>query len=578
MKVLCKMALMALLTCPQTATAMTVTKTQGWLESLCIQWLPVNNAASYLVAYSGEGCTDVVIDRELIRHYPGYVRADILGLKAGIYTVSIKALDSTGNKMDETTVTAISVRPHIREGFAFINDYYPGAYNADGTVKMDAKVLYINKENVNSVTCDISIDKKGPKTYTGLANILKARGKGYEDTPFVIRVIGCIKKADVDGLKSGNYIEFTGADKADNKRIRNITIEGVGNDATLHGFGIFLKRSKSIEVRNLGIMLFGDDGISMEANNANNWVHHCDFFYGSPGGDADQKKGDGSIDMKYETTYITISYNHFWDCGKCTFAGGTGSQETKDPIYFTYHHNWFDHCDSRLPRVCHSTVHVYNNYYDGNPTMCILNTEDASTFVECNYFRNCPWPIEINMQGTNYERWPKGEQTGGLIKAFNNHFEGNYKLYTQTDHPGDYDAYVVTDRNEQIPATEVSRYGGNTYSNFDTDADMYAYETDVPEDVPGVVMADAGRMEGGDLKWTFNNETDDASSDIDENLKAALLNYESKVGKDNDVITSLGIIRHKQMGNDRFYTLGGSLKIQNGIGIYIWNGKKVVLK
>jgi pectate lyase len=31
-------------------------------------------------------------------------------------------------------------------------------------------------------------------------------------------------------------------------------------------------------------------------------VHNNDFFYGAPGGDADQVKGDGSIDMKYNTT------------------------------------------------------------------------------------------------------------------------------------------------------------------------------------------------------------------------------------------------------------------------------------
>ena len=509
--------------------ALTITKAQGWLESLCVEWTPVSGADKYQVTYSGEDVTEATIAQELIREYPDYMRADILGLKAGSYTVTIKALDEGGNVIDEATTSSLTVKSHVREGFAFTNGMVPGAYNFDGTPKTGAKIIYLTHSNANTVTCQVSVDNKGPKTYTGLANILKAREKGYDESPLIIRIIGCIKNADVDGLKGGNDFPVTGADRADNKRIRNITIEGVGNDATLHGIGIHLKRSLCIEVRNLGFMLFGDDAVQMEGDNAYNWIHNCDFFYGAPGSDSDQKKGDGSIDMKYNTTHITISYNHFWDSGKCTFAGGTGGDETTDPIYFTYHHNWFDHCDSRLPRLCRAWTHIYNNYNDGNPTMCVLATEYSCAFVEANYYRNCPWPLEMNAQGTNRERWPNASQTGGFIKAYNNHFTGNYKLYTQNDHPGDYDAYVVTDRNEKVPDTEKTLSGGNKYSNFDTADDMFSYHVDAPEDVPAIVMAGAGRMEGGDLKWTFNNETDDASSAIIDELKAAIVNYESKV-------------------------------------------------
>lgn len=509
--------------------ALTITKAQGWLESLCVEWTPVSEADKYQVSYSGEGVTDTTIAQELIRQYPDYMRADILGLKAGSYTVTIKALNESGTVIDEATSGSLQVRNYVREGFAFTDGMVPGGYNLDGTPKTGAKIIYLTHDNANTVTCQVSVDNKGPKTYTGLANILKAREKGYDETPLIIRIIGCIKNADVDGLKSGNDLPVTGADRANNKRIRNITIEGVGNDATLHGIGIHLKRSLRIEVRNLGIMLFRDDAVQMEGDNAYNWVHNCDFFYGAPGSDSDQKKGDGSIDMKYNTTHITISYNHFWDSGKCTFAGGTGGDETTDPIYFTYHHNWFDHCDSRLPRLCRAWTHIYNNYNGGNPTMCVLATEYSCAFVEANYYRNCPWPLEMNAQGTNRERWPNASQTGGFIKAYNNMFIGNYKLYTQNDHPGDYDAYVVEDRNDKVPESEKTLSGAHKYSNFDTADDMYSYTADAPEDVPAVVMADAGRMEGGDLKWTFHNETDDASTAIIDELKAAITNYESKL-------------------------------------------------
>lgn len=509
--------------------ALTITKQQGWLESLCIEWSPVSGAATYQLTYSGEGVTNATVAQELIRQYPDHLRADVLGLKAGSYTIAIKALDEAGAVIDEATSSSLQVENHVREGFAFTDDMVPGAYNLDGTPKAGAKIIYLTHNNANTVTCQVAVDNKGPKTYTGLANILKAREKGYDETPLIIRILGCIKNADVDGLKSGNDFPITGADRSFEKRIRNITIEGVGNDATLHGIGIHMKRSLCIEVRNLGIMLFRDDAIQMEGDNAYNWVHHCDFFYGAPGSDSDQKKGDGSIDMKYNTTHITVSYNHFWDSGKCSFAGGTGSDETTDPIYFTYHHNWFDHCDSRLPRLCRAWTHIYNNYNDGNPTMCVLATEYSCAFVEANYYRNCPWPLEMNAQGTNRERWPNASQTGGFIKAYNNMFIGNYKLYTQNDHPGDYDAYVVENRNDKVPDTEKTLSGGYKFSNFDTADGMYSYHVDAPEDVPAVVSANAGRMEGGDLKWIFHNETDDVSSAIIDELKAAITNYESKL-------------------------------------------------
>jgi pectate lyase len=271
-------------------------------------------------------------------------------------------------------------------------------------------------------------------------------------------------------------------------------------------------------------MLFGDDGVSMEGDNSNIWVHNCDFLYGAIGGDSDQIKGDGSIDMKYNTTNITISFNHFWDSGKTTFAGG----ETEvNPIYFTYHHNWFDHSDSRHPRLCHATVHVYNNYYDANASMGLLNTENTSAFVEANYYRNTPYPMMINMQGSNYDIWPDGTQNGGMTKAFNNMMVGPYTTIYQTARPTDFDAYLVATRNEQIPNTVVSRTGANAYSNFDTAPTMYAYTPDAPSDVPTIVSTYAGRTKGGDFKWTFSNSVDDGSKVINTALKDAIAGYQS---------------------------------------------------
>lgn len=509
----------------QSTSAVTILREGGWLETVYATWSPVSAAQKYQVYVSGNGLSNYKIDEPLIRSYGSYFRADVPGLAAGTYTLKIvPVIGGTEVPAEAATTGELTTRAHTREGFAFVSNnsrYIPGAYNEDGTPKTGAKIIYVTAKNANTVSCDIIGERGTAVSTTGLNNILSAKGKGYDKLPLIIRMIGLIKKENIDGIK--NYVNFIGANTTA-RLLENVTIEGIGEDATAYGFGFFTKRSKGVEIRNFGIMMFGDDGVSMEADNFNIWVHNCDFFYGAPGSDADQVKGDGSIDMKYNTTNITISYNHFWDSGKSTFAGGA---EESNPIYFSYHHNWFDHSDSRHPRTCWATVHFYNNYLDGNRTMCLLNTEASSVFMEANNFRNCPYPMMINMQGTNYEKWPSGTQNGGMTKAFNNKIDVFTKLLYQTDRPTDFDAYLVTTRDEKIPSTVVSRKGANTYSNFDTEATMYTYRADSPDSVPAIVMANAGRMNGGDLQWTFVNAVDDASTVIIPALKTAILNYTS---------------------------------------------------
>lgn len=115
--------------------AMTITKQQGWSESLCVEWSPVSGAAKYQLTYSGEGITDMPTSQELIRQYPDHMRADVPGLKAGSYTVTIKALSEDNSVIDEATSFSLTVKSHVREGFAFTDGMVPGGYNLDGTPK-----------------------------------------------------------------------------------------------------------------------------------------------------------------------------------------------------------------------------------------------------------------------------------------------------------------------------------------------------------------------------------------------------------------------------------------------------------
>lgn len=516
--------------------AITIDKYGGWLESAYVSWQPVNSAVGYEVSYSGNGIDKCITDVSLVRQYPDGLRVDIPGLRAGEYTITIEALDNDGVLLESVTTPSVTVLPHNREGFAFDNGNVPGGYNLDGTPKDDARIIYVSANTVNTVSCEVKDNKGKATVYTGLGNILSAYGKGADKTPLIIRVIGTITSEEIDGLKDGNYINFQGRNST-TAMIENITLEGIGMDATLYGYGICFKRAHNIEIRNIGIMLFGDDAVSMDTDNSNIWLHNIDFFYGAPGSDADQVKGDGSIDMKYNSTSITISYNHFFDSGKVMGCGGaTGEDEN---LKITFHHNWFDHADSRCPRLHYTTAHIYNNYYDGVSVYGIGNTTESSAFVENNYFRNCDRPMMISGQGTDSYDVSAGTYTlkgtfsgqdGGMTKAYNNIFAENIpRLVYYDEHPTQFDAYLADYREEVVPETVVSLKGAWPYSNFDTDASMYESVPDAPEEVPLVVTTYAGRMDGGDFKWNFDNTVDDADHEVNTALKSAIVGYTSSL-------------------------------------------------
>lgn len=559
--------------------AMTIGLYGGWMETAFVTWQPVDNAVYYKVSYSGDGISEQEIASSLIRKYPEYMRADIPGLKAGVYTVTVKALDGTGKEIDTAVAPAISVLPNNREGFAFSGGNVPGAYTLDGTPKEGARIIYVSAGTVNSVTCDIADNKGKLTSYTGLANILSAYGKGYDKTPLIIRIIGTVRAEEFEGLKDGNYINLQGSNNS-SRLIENITLEGVGSDATLYGYGICFKRAHNIEIRNVGIMLFGDDAISMDTDNTNIWLHNIDFFYGKPGRDADQVKGDGSIDMKYNSSEITISYNHFWDSGKVMGCGGTTGED--HTLLISFHHNWFDHADSRCPRLHFTTAHIYNNYYDGVSVYGMGNTTESSAFVEGNYFRNVKRPMMISGQGTDSYDEKTGTytlkgtfsgQAGGMTKAYDNIFaENTPKLVYQTQHATQFDAYIVNSRNERVPETVTSVKGAWAYSNFDTAETMYESTPDAPADVPEKVTAYAGRMDGGDLKWHFDNSIDDENHDVNTALKEAITSYQGTlvaIQGDNGFTTGISNIRCFDEGDAVFYDLNGRRMANAAKGVNI---------
>ncbi|WP_374174601.1 T9SS type A sorting domain-containing protein [Flavobacterium tructae] len=537
--------LLLLLTVPLWAQQVQITESSGWLESAFVKWQPVSNAQTYNVYYSGNGVTDKKIDDQLIRNYGSYFRADIPGLKAGSYTVKIKPVIS-GAEGTGSTTGSLTVAAQDRNGFAFEGGRVPGGYKADGTPKDNAVILYITQNTKNTISMNITGASANP--CVGLQNILYAIKKGKDTRPFIIRLIGNI--TDMSVMEGGDVVIENA-----NNAASYLTLEGIGNDAVANGWGVRLKSASNIEVSNLGFMNCNStagDNVGMQQDNDHVWVHNCDLFYGNAGSDADQIKGDGALDNK-TSTYITLSYNHFWDNGKASLLGL--SEGTTSGLYITYHHNWFDHSDSRHPRVRYYSAHIYNNYFDGVAKYGSGSTLGSSLFVEGNYFRNSKHPMLTSLQGTDI--WDEANQVnnagtmgtfsgeaGGSIKAFNNTFDASngtnnmrfvayndpnplYNISGKISSTTDFDAYVATTRGETVSSAVKSKSGANTYNNFDTDAALYVKNLTIeqPATAKTKVTQYAGRVSGGDLKWTFDNSIDDTSSIVITALKSALTNY-----------------------------------------------------
>lgn len=480
-----------------------ITEAKGWQESAYLKWAPFEGASSYNV-YVG----DKKIDAQLVRQYKSYYRADVLGLKEGTYSVKVVPVNAEGKEIaGANTASNLVVKSYNREGFAHFKYAGVGAYNNDGTLKAGAKVLYITAKTAKTVSTTVNTGKL--ETITGLQSIIDAYQKGEDTTPIVFRIIGKVSLSDLDKISSsaeGLQIKGKGAHS-----VMNMTFEGVGDDATVYGFGFLLRNTKSVEFRNFAIMRCLDDAMSLDTDNSHVWIHNMDLFYGKKGGAADQAKGDGTVDIKGDSQYITVAYNRFWDNGKASMCGMTSES---GPNYITYHHNWFDHSDSRMARIRTMSVHMYNNYYLHNDVYGVGATSGSSVFMESNYFDATKRPIMSSLQGTD----AKGDGTfsgekGGLIKAYGNVFANkpdNFSYIPYAENNTSFDAYEVSDPSEQVPSSVKTLVGGTSYDNFDTNSSlMYAYAADKAEDVPSIVEGfyGAGRLNHGDIDFVIPDET-----------------------------------------------------------------------
>ena len=481
----------------------------------------------------------IPVDKELIRQISAdTARVDILGLKGGAkYDFRIT---TGGGKIK--ILTGVEISSQDRSGYAHHNyTGGVGAYNDDGTLKSDATVIYVTEENKNNVdgsgksiaeylasargnkkpivvriigTVGAATWKEGNVTYTKTSSntdsdgnllpeaIVGANGKALDKKNWTqaelvaggYNVLDTSRFAELKGLSStikwdSSKQEFDSCwNDCQIREVNNITVEGVGEDAEIFQWGMTFKNCNSVEVRNIRFYDYTEDACSIEGSensttlsgfkHKNFWIHHNTFDIGVNYWDVckeqDKHDGDGSTDFKY-LSHITVSYNRYNGTHKTGLVGGSDSAHQ---ACFTFHHNYYNACDQRMPLGRQANMHMYNNYYSGSGLYSISLRAGAYAFIENCVFTGKDKTKPIELVNGSY-----GVPSAKVIncdideKKISNAISGGKNLYVGSD---------------RTAAVE----GGNLYGlNFEQDKDFYT----VPDmlataDVKTIIPEVAGVM------------------------------------------------------------------------------------
>lgn len=505
-----------------------IVSTTGYNESLAVTWkegAPSSSSAYYRLNGTAEWTQ---VDSELIRSVSASeARVDMVGLTAGNYDVKIQP--SSGNAIE--LPAPIAVTAHDRSGYAhFKYTDGIGAYNDDGTLKNNALVIYVTNENKDTVMSNIDAQYKFnvPSYFTNKWNGKQADGIGWwlnngqytkceknskgeaieksssntyapnggslgfakhvaENIPICIRFIGNVKTPEgctaYDSLDEGGT-EGDGGNMARMKDYKNVTIEGIGSDATIDGWGFHFMagdssngKGSSFEIRNLTFVNYSEDAVGMEGASKTNaytdapvsrcWVHHNTFLPGDGtiGGtvtptDSDKAEGDGSCDFK-RGEYFTLSYNYFDDCHKTNLIGASTSNWQYN---VTYHHNWWNNAQSRVPLLRNSNVHFYNNYVSVSDSNDYVHGMEGTSYLfsEANYYMNCKQIMRPSK--------------GGYVKAWNNTYYGCYDNKGYATKATESQYYFEATTREQAIQNDCVYYNGTSLASFDTNPNLFYYD------------------------------------------------------------------------------------------------------
>lgn len=456
---------------PAPTGSLAITGSGAWFEAAWVSWSPAAGATGYAVSWKDvNGSVWTPVAKELVRGN----RADIPGLPGGVaYQIKVEAVGTT-----LSGIATVKPASFDRSGFAFDkrsprgDSGTTGGYLSDGRINPGAQVLHVTDANRNTIELGVTKGKT-TTTYTGLTAIMNARTSAKSTVPLVVRFLGTVTAPA--GLDTNKMLQL--------KDNGNVTYEGIGDDATLSGWGFDFQRCTNVVVRNLGFQGQPEDQISFQNSNLNLWVAHNDHYLGkgNPGADADKLYGDGPLDIKSGSSWASVAYNHYHGCKK---TNGIGFGGDSTDLVMTFHHNFYDSCGSRMPRISYVSMHVYNSYFKAAQTYAIAAANGCSAFIQGNFFENSKRPMITASQG--HDLHPDGSSTlshnpGGTMKLSGNSLDAFSSDTAQFD--------------PKVDATLGPAVGGAVYNGFETRFGQdYPQRLDSPELARAKVLEYAGRL------------------------------------------------------------------------------------
>lgn len=283
----------------------------------------------------------------------------------------------------------------------------------------------------------------------------------------------------------------------------NKSIVGESPEAMIR-FGGLEILGNNVIVQNLAIGDFYDGDPTGTTNSTdcmtiysqNVWVDHC-YLWSGADGLLDIRSGNGNIG-----DFITVSYSKFSDHNKVTLIGSSdGDTGDRSHLRVTFHHCWYEGTvgkplTQRMPRVRFGDVHIYNNYYEEIASYCVAARFESDVVVESTYFRNSKGPHIIDDRGAGLED-PDLVSIDNIYEATSGARSTNGDAFV----PADFYSYEVTPTNE-VPALVMNEAGVFNYDNND---DPVAVTDTVDFSVPvgGVVVQVTENdtdKNGGDLR------------------------------------------------------------------------------
>jgi len=321
-------------------------------------------------------------------------------------------------------------------------------------------------ENLAGLPVNLN-DAKAGKYYsytTTPEGLSEVRTGGYPKATKIIESGN--KRVDEKHVGKEVYEDDDVLNYLDTVLVSNLTIEGVGTTAEFYQFGIRFNYPNSIEVRNMTFSKYPHDALGFYGADDNRdtelygncWIHNNTFNTGYTAWhlktSRSQLNGDGSVDMS-SVHNMTISYNKFNECDKTMLVGAEDWAICRD---ITLHHNYFNTCSYRLPRVRNSNVHSYNNFY-------INCYEHVATGGTTNYFSEYNWYTGGSGQ------WYLNLE-GITVKAYKDTYEWVKEDIT------DWGVMIAADREQALENNQCSPDGATDYSKFDTDPELFYYDVE----------------------------------------------------------------------------------------------------